>query len=212
MKELHDFCEQHDLPWDDVAADRFDTYVELLEKFNAKMNLIGPLDRTGIIRELFIDSVVPAVLVPPVGSVLDIGTGAGLPGIPLAILYPEVPLTLVEPRKKRSTFLKIATTRLKLNDVEIHSARIEDLEIEPHDWVVSKAFRHPTEWLDIATALASRFIVCLHASNTVEATRRRADDLGLREVAHRLDIAAELGAPVPSGRAVTIFEKADGEV
>lgn len=207
LDELQAFCDAHDLPWTARAAERFALYVELLEKFNAKMNLIGPLDRRQIVRELLIDSVAAAVLSPPRTRVLDIGTGAGLPGIPLAILYPDVEMTLVEPRQKRVTFMRIATTRLGLDHIDIVPERIENIDLEPHDWLISKAFRAPTEWIEIAAPhLADGgHIVCLHATDATEGLRARADELSLDEVAHVKDVATELGANVPPGRAVSVF-------
>lgn len=207
LDELADFCVAHDLPWTDRAAERFALYVKLLEKFNAKMNLIGPLDRQQIVRELLIDSVAPAVLSAPRSHVLDIGTGAGLPGIPLAILYPDVEMTLVEPRHKRVTFMRIATTRLGLDHVEIVPERIENIDLERHDWLISKAFRAPTAWIEIAAPHMADggHIVCMHAADATEGLRERAGELGLAEVAHVRDVARELDAKVPAGRAVSVF-------
>lgn len=209
LQDLQQFCDAHGLPYDDRAARRFATYVELLEQFNAKMNLIGPFDRPEIVRQLLIDSVAPAALVPPHGRVLDIGTGAGLPGIPLKILYPDVPITLVEPRKKRSMFQKIVKTRLHLDDVEIVRERIEDTDLGPHDWVVSKAFRNPPDWARIATPLttAGGHVVCLHASDTIAELDDTAVGLELVLAGRILDVRDELDVAVPAGRAISVFQR-----
>lgn len=207
LDELRNFCEAHGLPWSDVTAARFATYVGLLEQFNAKMNLIGPMNRREIVRQLLIDSVAAGVASPPFGHVLDVGTGAGLPGIPLGLVF-GVPITLVEPRQKRATFLKIATNRLGL-EATIHANRIEDVELEPHDWLVSKAFRAPPEWLDVAVdhLADGGHIVCLHAANTIDQLRAHAVELGLSEQAHVADVARDLKAPVPAERSVTTFRR-----
>lgn len=206
LQELHAFCTTHGLPWDARAEDRFARYVGLLEQFNAKMNLIGPLDRVQIVRELLIDSLAAAVASPPFGKVLDVGTGAGLPGIPLAIIYEGLAITLVEPRQKRASFLEIATNRLGIS-ATVHAARIEDVDLTPHDWLISKAFRAPPEWLDVAQPRRADggHIVCLHAANAVGDLRQRAEHLALREYAHIADVAADLGAPVPPGRSITVL-------
>lgn len=207
LEELRAFCEAHELPWSARTSERFAAYVTLLEQFNAKMNLIGPLDRRQIVRELLIDSVAAAVASPPFGQVLDVGTGAGLPGIPLGIVF-DAPLTLVEPRQKRATFLRIAKNRLDL-DATIHAARIEDVDIEPHDWLISKAFRAPPEWLDVAVprAAAGGHVVCLHAANAIDELRARATEHELREAAHIADVARDLSAPVPVERSITVFQR-----
>jgi len=207
LDELRTFCLAHALPWSDRAEERFATYLSLLEQFNAKMNLVGALDRVQIVRSLFIDSVAPAAVAPPRGSILDVGSGAGLPGIPLEILYPNRPITLVEPRRKRAWFLEMVTNRLELNDVDVRVARIEDVDLPPHDWVVSKAFRAPTAWLDIARGLTADGgqIICLHASEATLELRNHARTLGLSEVSHVADVAGDLGASVPEKRAITVF-------
>ena len=205
--ELREFCEEHRLPWTEETEARFASYVTLLEQFNAKMNLIGPFDRTEIVRQLFVDSVAPAVLAAPDGSILDIGTGAGFPGIPLKILYPDVPITLVEPRKKRAMFLKIATTRLKLEDVEIVRERIEDTEIVPHDWVVSKAFRNPDVWLEIAKEWVSEegVIVAMHSTDHRPTMLERASELDLEVVADCDDTTSFGLAATEVVRGITVW-------
>ena len=139
-----------DLPWDDQRAEKMARYLDLLFQFNEAMNLIGPMSRPEAVETLLLDSLVPAAARRPTGPILDVGTGAGLPGVPLKIAFPELPLTLVEPRQKRSTFLKIATHRLGLTDTEVVRARIEDVPTTPFDTVISKAFQNPTEWLATA--------------------------------------------------------------
>lgn len=207
LARLQAFCERHGLGWSDEAAGRFAAYVGLLEQFNAGMNLIGPMDRAEIEAQLLIDSVAAAVAAPPQGAMLDVGTGAGLPGIPLKILFADRPLTLVEPRQKRATFLRIAANRLKLTDITVHSARIEEVELAPHDWVISKAFRAPTEWLETALPLTAPGgqIVCLHAADAIEALRAQAQELGLRQISYIADVREDLRAPVPPLRSVSVF-------
>jgi 16S rRNA (guanine527-N7)-methyltransferase len=150
LEPVQHLCQRHDLPWDDQTADRLRRFLELLDEFRGSMNLIGPLSHDAIIRELLADSLAPAAVRAPNGPVLDVGTGAGFPGVPLACLYPELPVTLVEPRKKRHTFLKIVRTRLDLEQLTLQRARLENLEPKPHDFVISKAFKPPDEWIPLA--------------------------------------------------------------
>jgi 16S rRNA (guanine527-N7)-methyltransferase len=196
LEPLVDLARRHDLPLDDSARERYATYLELLQHFNDSMNLIGPLDEAGIVRELLVDSLAPAVLASPSGTMLDVGSGAGLPGLPLKILYPDHPVVLVEPRRKRATFLKIARNRLELEDVRIERSRIERLPDERFDYVVSKAFRSPPEWLEIAERrLAdSGRLVCMTNVTHVDDLRETARRLDLSIVAS-VDDTSELGAP-----------------
>ena len=163
LDALRRVCQDAQLPWDDLCAARFQTYLDHLLRFRDSMNLIGPLSTPQIIDELLLDSIIPAIASPPTGPILDVGSGAGLPGIPLKLLYPHLPITLVEPRKKRVTFLQIATRALKLTDVEIFESRYEDLGDLRHDYVISKAFQPPLQWLETASTLAAPHatLVCM---------------------------------------------------
>lgn len=131
---------------------KLEQYMDLLQHFNESSNLIGPMDRATIQRDLIEDSLKSAQHVAPSGRALDVGSGAGLPGLPLAIIYPDAHFTLVEPRKKRTQFLRIATNRLGLKDrVQVIEERIETVTLDPDfecfDWVVSKAFTSPPLFL-----------------------------------------------------------------
>ena len=144
------FCSSADLPWDEERAEKMGRYLDLLLQFNQAMNLIGPLSREEVVDQLLLDSLIATAARRPQGPILDVGCGAGLPGIPIKIVFPDCPLSLVEPRRKRSTFLKIATHRLNLSDVEVFHGRIEEFDGQGFDTVISKAFQAPTTWLETA--------------------------------------------------------------
>lgn len=207
LKPLRDFCEHHGLPWSDETAARFEEYLDLLDDWNARTNLIGPFDRSRIVKELFVDSLTPAAIEPPRGRVLDVGTGAGLPGIPLAIAFDGAEYTLVEPRRKRIQFLRIACHRLGLDHVELFEGRVEDLDAEPFDWAISKAFRPPAQWLQTAQGLTAPggTIVCLQSADALSEAREAAEELGLDAAGEVEDVRKELGADVPAGRAITVW-------
>jgi len=204
---LATFCRDNDLPWNQKTADRFDEYLDLLLQFNDSMNLIGPLSRSEIVGELLIDSLVPAAVRTPEGPILDVGTGAGLPGIPLTIAYPDLPITLVEPRRKRSTFLKIATNRLDLADVAIERARIEEVAVEPFDYVISKAFRPPADWLEAAAPFRrdDGVVVCMTTPEEREAADAKAAELGWDRVDTLDDVGQLAGESENGDRAVYVY-------
>lgn len=211
MEELATFCIRNDLGWSSAVGESFDEYLELLEQFNESRNLIGDLTRRAIVRKLFIDSVVPTALRPPGGSILDVGTGAGFPGIPIKLLDPGAPLTLVEPRRKRTTFLRIVKNRLDLEDVRIERGRIEEFPAERFEYVVSKAFRPPDEWLPLAAKRVSDsgVVVCMTVRGDRELVEEgaRAGDL---RVVDSVDDLSTLGVPAPadSERRVVVLERA----
>ena len=150
LERIAAFCADADLPWDDDRAEKMAHYLDLLMQFNQAMNLIGPLTSDEVVDQLLLDSLVATAARKPQGPILDVGCGAGLPGIPIKIAFPDCPLSLVEPRRKRSTFLKIAAHRLELTDVDVFRSRIEDFHAKDFDTVISKAFQPPTTWLETA--------------------------------------------------------------
>ncbi|MFP4597042.1 MAG: 16S rRNA (guanine(527)-N(7))-methyltransferase RsmG [Persicimonas sp.] len=200
VAKLADFCAQNDLPWSPQVAEGFAAYLGLLGHFNKAMNLIGPLSEAEIVDGLLIDSATAAAVCAPArahqASILDVGSGAGLPGIPLKLLYPDCPLTLVEPRRKRATFLNIAKTRLGLDDVTIEQARIEDVPPARYDYVISKAFQPPLEWLETASEWVSDggVVMCLTRPGERKALEERGAALGL-ELVGACDDTTALGAP-----------------
>jgi len=115
-------------------------YVELLHKWNKAYNLTSVRDPQQMLIKHIMDSLM-------VGDVLqgshfiDVGTGPGLPGIPLAILYPERNFVLLDSLGKRITFLRQVVFQLKLTNVQPIKARVEEYHAEtPFDGVLSRAF------------------------------------------------------------------------
>jgi 16S rRNA (guanine527-N7)-methyltransferase len=110
----------------EIAA--FRAYGEELLRWAPRMNLTGFGTPEQIVRQGFLDSLACASLLPPNAlRVLDVGSGAGFPAIPLAIVHPRVGFTLVEPSRKKTTFLRHVVRELKLSKVNILSIRVEDL-------------------------------------------------------------------------------------
>ena len=138
------------------ATERLKTYVELLLAHNRVTDLIGPMDEARVWRELITDSLLPvsALGEAPPGPLLDLGSGAGLPGVPLACAFPSLPIHLIEPRQKRATFLKIATRKLGLSCVKVHEARMEDVPGLRGEagTVAAKAFQMPPQLVETGAA------------------------------------------------------------
>ena len=118
---------------------------ELLD-WNAKFNLTAIRDVEGIRAKHFLDSIscVLAWKENPPRRLVDVGTGAGFPGIVLKLLYPNLRLTLVESVGKKANFCQHIVDTLQLKDVEILHARVEDIGQQPahrekYDWAVARA-------------------------------------------------------------------------
>lgn len=103
------------------------TYVEVLAGAGVERGLIGPREVPRLWERHLLNCAVIEVLLPRSASVVDLGSGAGLPGLVLAIARPDLQVTLVEPMARRTQFLDEAVARLGLENVEVRRARAEEL-------------------------------------------------------------------------------------
>lgn len=111
--------------------DQFEQYADLLVQWNEKMNLTAITDPEEIARKHFADSLSGAALVKEemdkgAVSLADVGTGAGFPGVPLKILYPQLHLTLMDSLNKRLSFLEEVCRALHLDNVQLLHERAEE--------------------------------------------------------------------------------------
>jgi 16S rRNA (guanine527-N7)-methyltransferase len=111
-----------------VERKAFDRYADLLIHWNRTHHLTSLRTRSAIGRGLFLDSLLFKALMPAEAKrVIDIGAGAGIPGIPLRIVDSDLSLTLVESRRKPVSFLHALVRELDLKDIGVHHGRAEDL-------------------------------------------------------------------------------------
>ncbi|MBI9051105.1 MAG: 16S rRNA (guanine(527)-N(7))-methyltransferase RsmG [Anaerolineaceae bacterium] len=126
--------------------DAFVIYMQDLMEWNSIHNLTAIRDKEKIITKHFLDSLSCYSIVKnkPPRRLIDIGTGAGFPGIPLKILFPQMQLTLVESVGKKTRFCEHIAGKLNLSNVQVIKARAEDLgqsdeHREQYDWAVARA-------------------------------------------------------------------------
>ncbi|MGJ8686868.1 MAG: 16S rRNA (guanine(527)-N(7))-methyltransferase RsmG [Spongiibacteraceae bacterium] len=127
----------------DISAEQsqqLQEYLTLLQKWNQAYNLTAIRDPLDMVSKHLLDSLSIAPYVTA-QRCLDVGTGAGLPGIPLAILYPEKIFSLLDSNGKKTRFLIQVKAALGLDNVEVHCERVESLQDERgYDGIFSRAF------------------------------------------------------------------------
>ena len=125
-------------PLDGAAAKKFAEYISLFIRWNERLNLSAIRDEESIISRHLIESIIVAINLPSgVSTLLDFGSGGGLPGIPIALCRPGIAVTLAESQGKKAAFLQEAVRVLGLS-ARVHSGRAETIE-QIFDCVVLRA-------------------------------------------------------------------------
>ena len=140
---------------DETALDRFEIYHRLLSEWNEKMNLTAITDPVAVAEKHFADSLAALPYLKPGMKVVDVGTGAGFPGVPLLIMEPGLELTLADSLQKRLTFLDALLKELGLKAALVHG-RAEDLGQnklyrEQYDAALSRAVANLPVLLELTT-------------------------------------------------------------
>jgi 16S rRNA (guanine527-N7)-methyltransferase len=144
----------------EVAA-KLSDYLDLLLKWNARTNLTAIRDPHEIVRRHFGESLFAARHLPECSTLLDLGSGAGFPGLPIQLLQPEVTVTLSESQGKKVSFLREAIRTLGLKS-EVWAGRVEAMPTDRRFEVVAlRAVDKMPDALTLAGSRSSRYVVVL---------------------------------------------------
>lgn len=138
---------------DSALSERFEDYLALLVRWNSRINLTAIRDEKGIIARHFVESIACARALPiGTATLLDFGSGAGFPGIPIALCRPEIAVTLAESQGKKAAFLSEAVRVLGIS-ATVHSGRAEGIGSE-FDCVTLRA----VDKMELAVEAASKLV------------------------------------------------------
>jgi 16S rRNA (guanine527-N7)-methyltransferase len=143
-------------PLDTPARDRLAAWLERLEEWNARMDLTAARTPEELGDLMLADALVLAPRIAQGARLVDVGTGAGAPGLALALVRPDLRVTLVEPLGKRAAFLRTVIGEAGRADVAIERTRAEGIAVKrAWDVAVSRATLPPPRWLALAATMVA---------------------------------------------------------
>ena len=145
---LKQLLEENNLFFEDKFYEDCDVFIKLLQQWGMVHNLSGRLTRSDI-EENILDSLYPLNFIEKYESFADIGTGAGYPGLILAMAQRDVKSYLIEPRIKRVSFLNFVKASLKLDNLTVICSRVEQVKDLQVDLITSRAVTNTSLLLDI---------------------------------------------------------------
>jgi 16S rRNA (guanine527-N7)-methyltransferase len=164
IEKILDGAGIYGLSLDDTAVSRLETYYDILSEYNLRTNLVSKGDMRRFPEYHILDSlkIVSCQDMSGISRMMDFGSGAGLPGIPLAVAFPHIETYLVESRKKRCEFLSAAIERMSLSNAHVLQSRAESLSGE-YDRSFELVVTRATVSLEMLFRCTGRFITAAGA-------------------------------------------------
>lgn len=169
-KEFFKELEKHEIVLSSYQQDQFKKYEKILIEENEKINLTSITKSQEVVDKHFYDSSLFLFYKKIEGTLVDVGTGAGFPGVVVKIIFPDIKLILIEPIKKRCIFLNKLVNELNLKDVEIINQRAEDYSItnrNKYDYVTARAVSNLNELIEVCGAMVKKdgYFICLRGKD-----------------------------------------------
>lgn len=214
MERLRNYCNEIGIQLDDLALQRFSDYMSLVIEWNEKINLTSITDKEEFIVKHFFDSLtlLSKVEIKEGAKVIDVGTGAGFPGIPLKIARPDIKLTLLDSLNKRLVFLNDYVLKALDLTAEIVHARAEECSKdvkfrEKFDVATSRAVANLSSLSEycIPFVKVGGVFVPMKGPDSEEEVKSASNAVSV--LGGRLNRVEELTLPDNSGRSIIVIDK-----
>jgi len=137
------------------AIDQLGALLQLLAKWNRVYNLTSLRDEKELVSHHLLDSL-SVVAILPTGRIIDVGSGGGFPGIPIALAQPQREIVLLDSNSKKTAFLRQAVAELRLTNVSVETQRVESFHpVRAFDVVISRAFSDLRTFVELAGHLCA---------------------------------------------------------
>ena len=169
INELIEALNKRNIDLTDKMIEQLNTYAEYLKEYNEKINLTAITEYEEVLDKHFYDSLL-LVDRKLEGSLVDVGTGAGFPGVVLKIVIPDLKVFLIEPIQKRCVFLNSLIEKLGLKDIEVINTRGEDYSLihrEGYDYVTARAVSNLNNLIEVCGAMVKEngYFICLRGKD-----------------------------------------------
>lgn len=214
MERLRNYCNENGIKLDDTALMRFEKYMRLVVEWNEKINLTSITDENEFIVKHFYDSLtlLSTIDIKEGAKIIDVGTGAGFPGIPLKIARPDIQLTLLDSLNKRLVFLQEQVLNSIGLEAEIIHGRAEDISKnvnyrEQFDIAVSRAVANLSSLSEycIPYVKIGGFFVSMKGPDSGDEIKSA--EKAVKTLGGRLDMVENLTLPDGSGRSIVVIDK-----
>lgn len=214
MEKLKDLCKNNGLVLDDTAIQRFSDYMALVIEWNEKINLTSITDEDEFIIKHFYDclTILQKVDIPQGSSIIDVGTGAGFPGVPLKIARPDIELTLLDSLNKRLVFLNDCVLKTLGLSAEIVHGRAEECSKdesfrEKFDFATSRAVANLAALSEYCLPFVKVGGVFISMKGPDTSDEISGAENAIKTLGGKLSKVEELVLPDESGRSIIVIDK-----
>lgn len=164
--------EKRNITLTEKMIEQLDFYASYLKEYNEKINLTAITEYEEVLDKHFYDSLL-LIDRKLSGTLVDVGTGAGFPGVVLKITNPDLHVTLIEPIMKRCIFLESLIEKLDLKNIEVLNVRAEDYSLktrEKYDYVTARAVSNLNSLIEVCGAMVkvNGYFICLRGKDGIE--------------------------------------------